>query len=76
MVIKNPSDLPPDYPLASEYGGVPGLIQPVPHDVQDYPREQLWQIYASDPAVGYVDGINPIDLQAIPETEPVKDPYK
>jgi len=71
MVIKNPSELPPDFPLATEYGGVPGLIQPAPHDVQDHPREMLWMIYASDPAVGYVDGINPIDEQIIPETDAI-----
>lgn len=72
MVIKNPSEFPPDHPLASEYGGVSGLIQPEPHDVQDHPCEMLWQIYASDPAVGYIDGINPIDEQNIPTTDPVK----
>lgn len=37
-------------PEASEYGGVPGRIQPPPHDVANSPHEQLSLIYSTDPA--------------------------
>lgn len=67
MVTKNPSEFAPDDPTASEYGGVPGLIQPDPHDFNETPKDMLKMIYATDPAVGYIDGINPVDIQIIPE---------
>lgn len=35
---------------ATEFGGVEGMIQPAPHDVNDHPHEQLWLIYNTDPA--------------------------
>lgn len=38
---------PLDYRDGSEFGGVAGLIQPVPHTPNAH--ERLWQIYAIDP---------------------------
>lgn len=34
----------------SEFGGVPGLIQPPPHDPADSASETLMQVYATEPA--------------------------
>lgn len=40
----------PTNKAASEYGGVDGLIQPAPHDLNDSPGESLMAIYNMDPA--------------------------
>lgn len=34
----------------SEFGGVPGLIQPDPHDPANSGTETLMQVYATEPA--------------------------
>lgn len=34
----------------SEYGGYPGLIQPLPHEVENSPTEQIMLAYLTDPA--------------------------
>ena len=34
----------------SEYGGMPGLIQPLPHDFEDSAAEQMMTTYMTDPA--------------------------
>lgn len=61
----------PDDPRATEYGGMPGLIQAAPHDVQESPREMLLQIYHTNPAAGYIDGTNPVETQEIPQVKSV-----
>ncbi|MGE3487430.1 MAG: hypothetical protein AB7L09_22140 [Nitrospira sp.] len=35
---------------STEYGGVEGMIQPPPHDVNDDPHEQMMLIYNTDTA--------------------------
>lgn len=42
-------DLTPDtsYQDGSEFGGVPGMIQPAPHTPNAH--ERLWMVYAIDP---------------------------
>lgn len=40
----------PTHRSATEYGGVDGLIQPAPHDINDSPGESLMAIYNMDPA--------------------------
>lgn len=37
-------------PRAGEYAGVEGMIAPAPHDVANYPHEQLMLIRNMDPA--------------------------
>ena len=49
-----------DDPIATEFGGVPGLIQPPPHVLTG--TERMRQIYAIDPA-------DPGDGVAAPELE-------
>jgi hypothetical protein len=51
----------------SEYGGVPGLIQPPPHELTA--KDKLKMLYQTLPEVGYIDGQNPIDIQEVPEIE-------
>lgn len=51
----------------SEYGGVPGLIQPEPHELTA--KDKLKMLYQTLPEVGYIDGQNPIDIQEVPEIE-------
>ena len=51
----------------SEYGGTPGLIQPPPHEPTN--KDKLKMLYQTDPAAGYIDGQNPVELQEIPEVE-------
>lgn len=51
----------------SEYGGVPGLIQPPPHEPTN--KEKLMMIYQTLPEAGYIDGQNPVETQEIPEVE-------
>ena len=41
----------------TEYGGVPGLVQPEPHT--PVAREKLLMIYQSNPAAGFPAGMNP-----------------
>lgn len=38
----------PDIGKGSEFGGVPGRVQPHPHDVADHPSEQLGLVYATN----------------------------
>lgn len=38
----------PDPNKGSEYGGVPGRVQPPPHDVADWPSEILGRVYATN----------------------------
>jgi hypothetical protein len=40
----------PTNKAASEYGGVDGLIQPAPHDINDRNDQALMAIYNMDPA--------------------------
>jgi len=49
-----------DSPIASEFGGVPGLVQPAPHVPTG--TERMRQVYAIDPA-------DPGDGVAAPELE-------
>lgn len=44
-----------DPSTGSEFGGVPGLVQPAPHDMTDVPHETANYI-KSIPAAEYVDG--------------------
>lgn len=40
----------PDPNRGSEYGGVPGLVQPPPHEPSGSAQEKLLGIYQTDPA--------------------------
>lgn len=44
---------PNKYQDGSEFGGVPGMIQPAPHTPNAH--ERLWQIYAIDPTDGGIE---------------------
>lgn len=50
----------------TEFGGVPGLIQPDPHEPTN--SETLMQIYATEPAPPIATGAE-IEDQFIPATE-------
>lgn len=50
----------------SEYGGVGGLIQPRPHEVENSPSEQLMLIYNTDPGVE-TSGLD------LPKTKKIRD---
>lgn len=58
---------------ASEYGGVPGMIQPPPHDPADSAYETMYLMKNTNPA-GVVDeaGKNYVADDTDPEVPPTK----
>lgn len=63
-----------DIRKGSEYGGVPGRIQPSPHDSADHPSEILGLIYkTNEDGVAAPGGYVPDDRDpAIPQTPQIR----
>lgn len=59
-----------DPTTGSEFGGVPGLIQPAPHDMADVPYETA-NYAKSVPDAEYVDGAW-VSTYAAPDTQLIR----
>jgi hypothetical protein len=50
---------------STEYGGVEGMIQPPPHDVNESPRDALRLVYNTDPGANVpvpIEGMDDLPL--------------
>jgi hypothetical protein len=65
-----------NYTKGSEFGGVDGMIQPLPHGTETLPsHETLKLVYQTDKEAGaikYRDGSTVEDDQPIPETKRIR----
>lgn len=61
-----------DHRKGSEFGGMPGIIQPPPHEPADVPYEVRSMMVRTNPAAGFPEGLNPETREAPPETKRIQ----